>query len=84
MHDKQDSPVSRLNDWDTGAILTNLGLNSVTSLRHIKWDFISTSGYLKDVNENLATRTLAWGLLPYASFAPLAVMLLEQFVRGAK
>ena len=27
---------------------------------------------------------LAWGLLPYASFAPLAVILLEQFVRGAK
>lgn len=26
---------------------------------------------------------LAWGLLPYASFAPLAAMLLEQFVRGA-
>ncbi len=27
---------------------------------------------------------LAWGLLPYVSLAPLAAMLLEQFVRGAK
>ena len=27
---------------------------------------------------------LAWGLLPYVSFAPLAVMLLEQFFGSAK
>jgi len=44
MHNKQDKAGSRLNDRNTGAILTNLGLNSVTSLGHIKWDFINIPG----------------------------------------
>jgi hypothetical protein len=62
MHDKQDKAGSRLNDWNTGAILTKLGLNSVASLAHIEWDFISTPGYLKNADKHLATYTLARGL----------------------